>query len=441
MTQPDADKLSLVLDEDGDEFSFWTDATISDDFLSPCQTMSLSVGVDETRFDVLTKFQIGTRFTVRVNGNPVMSGYLDSAECKRSRSSGVHLTVTGRDILSPAVDSNIDPRMQVAKEMNLVDLAMKVFAEEFHLPIIVFDDDQDDGPAKARNLSLGKPVSSKPRKGKKKARDPMKDLRPHPNEGGFQYFSRFAHRIGFHAWAIPDGSGVVIGTPTWDQEPAYSFKGLRGDTPGRGSMNNIEDSSAKLDYTHVPSHVFVRGKSTKPGDKSQPIGFAEFPPAAYFKPFYVTDAESNDKDHANAVARFTLGKALRTSLDYRITVRGLADPATGRVYTVDTVADVSDEIVGINGNMWVEQRTFRKSRQGTWTDLKLLPANALLMDYYAAESPPPPPANYQAAAASMKPKAKGTRSRNGWDIYVITWDQGSQTQTTQVVDFGDRPFK
>jgi prophage tail gpP-like protein len=414
MTQPDCDKLVLVL-EDGSELDFWTQATISDDFLTPCQTMTLSIGVDEARWDIVNKIRLGDAFKVLVNGNPVMSGFLDSVDVTVDHGGGASMSVSGRDILAPVVDGNINPRMQVRKEMSLVDLAFQVFAEEFHLPITVFDDLNDID--RGRNISAGRKIATKSRKGKRSTKDPMKELRPHANEGGFQYFTRFAHRVGFHAWAMPDGSGVIIGTPTWDQEPLCKLLGLRGQNKG----NSIERAHGKLDLTQVPSDVWVRGKSTKPGDKSQPIGYAHFDAAPFFKPFYVTDAESDDKEHADTVARFILGKALRHAATYEITVRGLSDPGSGSVYNVDTVLDVHDERAGISGLLWVEQRTFRKSRSGTYTDMKLIPADSLLMDYYANESPPPPPADYKAAIGARPKKKPTLYDWTGSQAYVEQW--------------------
>ena len=61
---------------------------------------------------------------------------------------------------------------------------------------------------------------------------------------------------------------------------------------------------------------------------------------------------------------------------------------TGAIYNVDTVLNVHDEVCGVDGPMWVERRVFRKSRAGTFTDLTLIPADSLLMDYYAQDGLP-----------------------------------------------------
>ena len=56
--------------ETGEQFDLWTEATIEDSFLDPCQTMSLRVGVDETRFGLVNRLRKGGQFQLLVNGAP-----------------------------------------------------------------------------------------------------------------------------------------------------------------------------------------------------------------------------------------------------------------------------------------------------------------------------------------------------------------------------------
>lgn len=428
MTSPDLDRVLLTL-EDGFACDLWTDCTITDSFLDPCQTMSLSVAADETRFGFMHRLRKGAQFLVEANGVPVIGGFLDKVGIRASRA-GTQVTVTGRDILSPVVDSNVDPRLPVKKGMSLLDLAKLLFEEHFALPVKVSAEDAD--VIGSRNKGLGKPVSVKPKKGRKKPTDQLKEIYPKPNEGGFQYFVRFAHRVGYHAWAQPDGQGIVIGAPTYEQEPAGDLVLIRGE---QGTGNNILEANIDTDNTRVPSHVFVRGKGSKPGDKSLPIGYAINPDAPYFKPFYLTDDESATKDHADAVARFVLGKALREALCYRVKVRGWTS-SSGRLYSVDTILRVRDEACGIEGEMWVEERTFTKSRAGTTTDLKLIPANSLLLDYYVSDGPPPPaPATYAAAAAAMPKKPVTEREWTGVEkALAAAWGSPKLAEFTSVKD-------
>lgn len=417
-TTPDLDRVVLRL-ESGDAFDLWEEATVEDSFLDPCQTMRLRVGVDESRFYLLNRLRKGSQFVLEVNGAPQIGGFLDSVNIDSSHS-GTAIEVTGRDVLSPVVDSHINRKLAVKKGMSLRDLARLVFHDEFALPVTFGNGlaeigDTEAAVNKARDRAVGKTVKAKGKPRRRKVTDPDKEIRPRPNEGAFQYFSRFAHRVGYHAWAMPDGQGVLLGAPTYDQEPIGGLVNLRGE----GALNNIERASLRSDNTSLPSHIYVYGKSSKPGDKSVPIGFAVNEGAPFFKPFYVTDDESDDKEHADAYARFLLGKAMRQACVYQVTVRGLSDAKTGAIYNVDTVLNVTDDFCGVDGPMWVERRTFRKSRAGTFTDMTLIPAESLLLDYYASDSLPP---FEKPAAALARVKAKppvSKRELTGIDYAVI----------------------
>ena len=428
----DLDTLTL-LTETGERFDLWTEATIEDSFLDPCQTMSLRVGVDETRFGLVNRLRKGGQFQLLVNDAPQISGFIDKVAIESSHS-GTSVSVSGRDILSPVVDSHIDRKLAVKKNTSLTDLAELVFHKEFELPVtfgegfvqILSDSQAID---KSRDRMVGKAVKARPVKRRRKATDPLKEIRPRPNEGAFAYFLRFAHRVGFHAWAQPDGQGVLLGEPNYDQDAIGELVNLRG---GAGGANTIERASITSDNTSVPSHVYVYGKSSKPGDKSSVIGYAVNEGAPFFKPFYITDDESDDSDHAHAYARYMLGKALRQACVYQVTVRGFSDPATGAIYNVDTVINVHDEVCGVDGPMWVERRVFRKSRAGTFTDLTLIPADSLLMDYYAQDGLPAfaKPAAARAALKTKTTKPVAKREYTGLDFAVIaTWGARPEIET------------
>ena len=86
--------------ETGEQFDLWTEATIEDSFLDPCQTMSLRVGVDETRFGLVNRLRKGGQFQLLVNGAPQLSGFIDKVAIESSHS-GTSVSVSGRDIPEP----------------------------------------------------------------------------------------------------------------------------------------------------------------------------------------------------------------------------------------------------------------------------------------------------------------------------------------------------
>lgn len=397
MTQQPIDKVTLVIQTSGREFGLWTSLELSDDFLTPCQTVKLEVAADETRFDLVKEVHHGDGFVVLVNDQPQCSGFIDSVGISYQGHSGTTVTIQGSDGLSRLVRGNVDPRMQVSEKMTAADLVEKVVKEQFGYGYTIFGD-YDSG----RSLCVGKPIKSKTTKRRKKLTDKVENIRPHDNEGAFAYLMRIMHRVGLHMWFQPDGKGVVLSGPEYEQSPSYALNNFLD-----GSiLNNIESADCTVNVSGVPSHVWVRGKDGRPGPKSKMIGFYDNSAntSGNFVPFYAKDDESSTKEHCDSVAAYIVGKAMKDFLTYSCTTRGFTNQQTGAIYNVDTVVELNDERAGISGDMWVESRTFRKDRSGgTVTSLKLLPANALILEYLLADSPPSPVEDYTKA---MKAVAK-----------------------------------
>lgn len=408
------DKVEVLFD--GASFGLITDLTLTDSFLDPCQTMTASISADETRFNIVGSVRPGGAFKVLVNGAPQCSGIVDSVEIASSHDGGRIVSVTGRDLLSQMVDGNADPRIAMSTSMPFDEFCQKAFDHFGFKDVTIFE---EYGPS--RDLALGRAVKTKgtASKRRRKFKDPADFLRPKANEGGWQWFVRIAHRLGYHAWATPDGKGIVVGTPDYEQEPAYRLTSKRSQgLQGLGAANNVKTARARLDITGLPSHVYVQGKSTKSGEAKSFIGFAKNPKAPVFKPFFVVDEDSSTQAHCDAYARLILSRAQRNAQTYEATLRGLSDPETKRVYNVDTVAMVLDENCGVDGKMWVEQRTLRHSRAGQETSLKLIPSDALIMDYYVSDSLPPSEA-YDEAKKKVVPLKDGDLGYA--EIFMVGW--------------------
>lgn len=397
MTSPPVvDKVSLVIQTSGRQFDLWTSLELSDDFLTPCQTVKLEVAADETRFDLVREVHHGDGFVVLVNDQPQCSGFIDRVSLSYDGHSGTKVQVAGSDGLSRLVRGNVDPRMQVSEKMTVEQLVEKVVKDQFGYDYAIFDDFTS-----GRELCVGKTIKGKPTKRRKKLTDKLDNIRPHDNEGAFAYLMRILHRVGLHMWFQPDGRGVVLSGPEYEQAPSYELTSTLGGSPS----NNIVSAECSVDVTGVPSHVWVRGKDGKPGPKSKMIGFYDNSAntAGNFVPFYVKDDESSTKEHCDSVAAYVVGRAMKDFLTYSCTTRGFSNQQTGGVYNVDTIVKLNDERAGVGGSMWVESRTFRKDRaSGTTTQLKLLPANALILEYLLADSPPAPVENYAKAYAAVK---------------------------------------
>ena len=381
--RPELDEIKIInLDpKSGGEFVNWKSATISSDFLTPCDTFRLSAGSEEAGIELCRKLPAGSKVQIQVNGLPQLTGYVDKTEISSGRE-GTEVTIEGRDVLSSVVDSNVDPRMPIPPSPTIQDLCKLVLNQQFGLGVGYAETNT------SRDLAVGRQVGSqKTYASKHKRTTPLKEITPHPNEGAFSYLARILTLHGYWLWASVDGTYVVCTGPDYNQKSAYQIVN-KFDISGKGGGlgNNVLSARACIDETSVPGVVLVRGTSSSSGNKQAVEGAAKNFLTSRFKVCYVQDRDATTKEKAECIARTFLARQKRNYFVYEATVRGFSDAATGGVYSVDAVVDVDDQICGVSGKLWIESRTFEKSRQGgTTTRLKCIPLGTLVLDWLPEE--------------------------------------------------------
>lgn len=384
------DSIKVVNLSTGKEFTNWESVTISSEFLTPCDSFSLTCGAEIAGPDLAKqiasypKDNKAAAIQILINDKPQITGFVDklSVSCDRG---GTKVMVTGRDILAPIVSGNVDPRMPIPKETTIAGLVELVVFKQFSKAYAIFESDI------ASDIAIGAKVGGKKKKYESRHKRDLtiKDLKPHDNEGAFSYLSRILQHYGYWLWAAQDGSGVVIGGPDYDQEPAYELirRHDPGSAKGIGRANNIVAGTLSQDETDVPSHVYVRGVDGGGGQKAAVKGMNSNPFVTNFVPAYLMDKDATSKEQAERIARLFMAKKMRNYLTYDCTVAGFSDRKTGGIYNVNAVAKVADEKTGTDGRMWVESRTFRKTRsEGSVTEMKLIPLGTLVLDWQSDES-------------------------------------------------------
>jgi len=385
----DLDTIKVVNISTGKEFTNWESVTISSEFLTPCDSFQLEAGAEVAGPDLAKEIATfprdgnGAAIQILVNDKVQFTGFVDTVEVSCDRG-GSKVSVSGRDILAPIVSGNIDPNMSVPKETTLAGLVELVVFKQFSKSYVIFESDI------ASDIAIGAKSGKKKKYESRHKRDlTIKDIKPHANEGAFTYLSRILQHYGYWLWASQDGKGVVIGGPDYEQPPSYTLARYHdpGSASGKGAGNNILRGALRQSETDVPSHVFVLGVAAGSAQKAAIKGMASNPFVTNFVPAYITDRDATSKEQAERIARLFLAKKMRNFLAYQCTVAGFSDRSNGNVYNTNAVASVHDEKTGTDGNMWVESRTFRKSRSaGSTTDLKLIPLNTLVLDWQAEES-------------------------------------------------------
>ena len=411
----DDDTLVVYNRTTGKEFRQWEEIRINSDFLGPCDDFSLTAGAEIAGVELAKQMAVGSFVELQINGKPVLTGYVDSTAVTVGRS-GTRVVVSGRDVLGPVVDGNVDPRMQVPKQTDVAGLCQLVLVQQYGLGVVVIEDD-----GLIRQQLYGTKSSGKKYQAKHARTDPLKELQPKDNEGAFAYLGRILSHAGYWLWATGDGQNIVIAGPDYEATPSYAL--TRIFVPGGGGAaagNNVMEGTATLDETNVPSQVWCRGVDATQGTKGSVLGMAENTLTSRFKPVYIADKQANTKKAAERIAATFLARMMRNFFTYKCTVAGFVDRTTGATWAVNTVAYVRDECCGVEGNMWIESRTFQQGRNGTTTQLKLIPLGTLLLDV-PASAIPPFPKSYTDARTSAAPGTGSPLKTGNFTVGDVTF--------------------
>jgi prophage tail gpP-like protein len=229
-----------------------------------------------------------------------------------------------------------------------------------------------DDAANRKVLGLTGAYNAKDRSAK--AKKLIERSQAHPNEGAFEFISRNLRRHGLWIWATADG-GIVISGPDYDQEPSYRVIRKRGE---RGA--NWPSASYRWDRTNVPTYLCVRGKSTQKEWEKSAIQGVSTDPNAYpgiIEPAYIQHDEATTKEQCETFARQEMSRLKQQERVYTVTATGHRDRTTGNIFAVNTIATIDDEFTGVQEDMFVIGRTFRKDTSGTTTELRCVPLGSI----------------------------------------------------------------
>jgi prophage tail gpP-like protein len=278
----------------------WKSYSFNSNFLTATDGWSFTLGDDTITDEVRIAIAPRQKVILRINGNVQCTGYVDKVSTRSSRSGGTEITIEGRDTLSPAVDSVIDPRLKFTPEMKLLELLRAVFGPfGFKLENQFLIDNEDN-----RNVMSGRKhkttkagavhnqkVIDKARKdaiehnkaarlaqhrelrpGEKPTKLKLVPvpgslsnydlhlLKPDLHETAFTFASRVAQRFGLWIWATADGDHLVIGKPNFEQDP--DFEAVHRRNTGTGAANNVLSASVTMDGGSQPSVIFASGSGT-----------------------------------------------------------------------------------------------------------------------------------------------------------------------------------
>ena len=328
--------------------------------------------------------------TLSVFGVPQLIGWVE----KISRGADGSVRISGRDYMSQLVECNVDPTVAI-KESDTLEQAIKAVAGPCGITKVTGDGSALRNTRTGVSTGGGAPpdfLSLKPG-----------ELKPTPGQGVYEFLNRIAARHGATLQPGLSRSEIVVTAPNYSSKPVYTLR--RTDDPNRQRSNNVIAASSDEDWSRAPTVGLVSGQITKPGEAAQPKSFdwdmiAELqvnggdalaatvsskvvhtrikpggagPGNKVYRLIYFKDTESRNVSQLHKAIQRAICERLKDSLSYQATVIGHQDPKTGAVYSVDTIASVSDDVCDIHENLWIASRRLTYEQDaGPQTQLELI---------------------------------------------------------------------
>lgn len=357
------DNVRFVL-EDGSTLREWDTYSVNSDFLTPTDGWSVRMnGIDYN-----AQIQPDSKLQMWIDGQLQLTGIVDSISTTSDLSGGTTIEIQGRDILRPLCKANIRPDFRV-KGLTLVQMVEQVCALYYRDPPTIFFDQA------ANREVMGIKAGYRPKDRKSSTQKVIDYCQAHPNEGAFEFVSRNLRRFGLWLWATADGS-LVVGGPTYEQEPAYRITRRRGERTVA-----YEHSNYTVDHTSTPSFLEVRGKSTAKEWAKTPVRATvsnlDIEDRLFVEPVYIQHDQAETPEQAQAFALQEMTRLRQSERVYEVTAAGHRDRVTGNVFAVDCLAAIEDDFCNVRETMWVASRTFKGGMSGQTTELKLLPLYAV----------------------------------------------------------------
>lgn len=303
----------------------------------------------------------GMECKLYINDQLELTGLIDKTS-KKGDKNGRTLSVEGRDLMGLLVDSHAEQFATVQGK------TVKQLAEML-LPTVPF--------IQRSQIVYQENVVGK-LKGKRKSADspltafldtPQKFSQIEPGMSVFEVLAVYAASRGLMFFALPDGT-LVFGRPRITGAPLFSvtnrLDGQGNNVESWDETNDISRRYSKItvisqvqgtnDFGMVANNVNVKKSITDP----------DFP---FYKPQVVKI--NNDSQTPELYGRMLLEKQKHDgySLAYTVPLHS----QNGKNWAINELCTVDDEVLEVKLTMLVSSRCFRKTKQGSWTDIKLGP--------------------------------------------------------------------
>jgi prophage tail gpP-like protein len=328
--------------------------TVESDIYTADDAFSLELANPEIRIST------GQRCELYINGALELDGIIDRV-IKGYDKQGVKLRVEGRDLMGLLVDSHCE------KFDTIQGMTVKALAEKLIAPIPFISRGQISYQANFVGKTKGKKQTvSTPSSGFLDT--PQKISQIEPGMTVFEVLRTYAASRGYMFWLEYGGAKArfVIGRPKTGGAASYF---LCCQCDGRG--NNILEGEQAQDIAKRYSRVTVISQQQGQDDlgttninvKSVKVD-SSFP---FVKPLVVR--MTNDSQSPALHARLLMEKQRHDGFQLHYRVPGHSQ--AGINWAINEICQVRDEVLEIDDTYLIFGRTFERTKQGTFTRLKL----------------------------------------------------------------------
>lgn len=295
---------------------------------------SFEMGDQET-YDQLNDFVgLGALFKVRLNGRPLLTGRVVTAQTPNDAMRGTEMQWVLRTLLADARFTSADPKIRV-EDRSLKDVIVSAFQRlGLGEADFLFRGDV------ARDLLTGKPA-----KGGATPKDidslKVDQAKVRPPETIWEFCERHVRRHGLMIWDSPDGK-IVVAAPDDQQEPLYHLRMLR---PPESQYNNLLSANRIRDVSEAASRLSVFGAGSQ-DSKGRVRYILDDPLVQSFgfdRQVIILDEGVKTKERAERRARQERAMRARRIDAWQLIVQGLSysdGDVQGVPFAIDTMVDV-----------------------------------------------------------------------------------------------------
>lgn len=327
------------------------------------------------------------RVRISIDGRPYLLGRFEESEIGGS---GAEITMMGYDYRFELAEADIDPEVKIKDGMTL-EAALKQASACCGIAHI-----RSDGNVRLRDLRTGRTLTT-PAPSDFRVR-PMKEYCPNSSEKILPYMQRICAR---HGLFIQPGKGrdeLVLAAPDYAQDTSWDL--IRYRETGN-SLGNVTGSRCKRDMRKVPTYVQYDGQTAAGEPEPKHVasvlqynaGTLAGPPERPAQPDAIVVTESIDWPSEHIPRDRAVSERLRPSTGVKLDdgvyrpffrrdtdsksveqlkdsmLRGLAERMKdmlrwegrtvghgqkGYTFANNTMANVADEVCGVEQRMWIE---------------------------------------------------------------------------------------